>query len=304
MKPAPNVECVLDAKTELGEVPVWCPIEQALYWIDSEKPGLHRFDSASGEDRSWPLPEHIGSFALREQGGVVAAMNSGFHFIGLETGAVEKITDPESHISQNGLNDGKCDRRGRFWTGTAHIDYANPPAEPGAALYRLDADLTCHKMDDGFYEANTLAWSMDDKIMYFSDSNAGEMYAYDFDIETGAIANRRLFARTAVADIPLPEGTPAADGSTIDAEGFLWSCFWDGWKVVRYAPDGTVNRIVMLPVQRPTSAMFGGDDLSTLYITSARTGLDANDLAKQPLAGGLFALDPGVKGVPEPRFAG
>lgn len=299
-----QAECVLDAKAALGEVPVWCTIDQELYWIDSEAPALHRFDPASGDTHSWPLPEHIGCFALRENGGVVAAMNSGFHFINLESGAVEKITDPEAHLPQNGFNDGKCDRRGRFWAGTASIDYANPPSEPEAALYRLDPDLTCHKMDDGFFEANTLAWSMDDRTMYFGDSNAGKLFAYDFDIETGAIANRRLFARTAVADIPLPEGTPAADGSTIDGEGFLWSCFWDGWKVVRYAPDGTVDRIVILPVQRPTSAMFGGPDLDILYITSARSGLDADDLAKQPLAGGLFALNAGVKGVPEPRFAG
>lgn len=300
MKP----ECVLDATAELGEVPVWCPVERAFYWIDAEEPSLHRFDPASGEDRVWSLPEHIGSFALPEQGGVVAAMKSGFYFIDLETGAVEKITDPEAHIPQNAFNDGKCDRRGRFWAGTANADYTNPPTEPGGALYCLDADLTCHKMDDGFYEANSLPWSMDDSIMYFGDSNAGKMYAYDFDIEIGAISNRCLFTYTAVADIPLPEGISKADGSTINAEGFLWSCFWDDWKVVRYAPDGTVGRIVMLPVQRPTSAMFGGDDQSTLYITSARTGLDARDLAKQPLASGLFALDPGVKSVPEPRCAG
>ena len=299
-----QAECVLDAKAMLGECPVWCPIDQVLYWVDTEEPGLHRFDPASGEDRAWPLPEHIGSFALREQGGVVAAMNSGFCFIDLETGAVEKITDPEAHLPQNGFNDGKCDRRGRFWAGTACVDYTNPPSSPTGALYRLDPDLTCHKMDDGIYESNTLAWSIDDGTMYFGDSNAGVIYAYDFDIDSGAIANRRRFARTAIADIPLPVGTPAADGSTIDGEGFLWSCFWDGWKVVRYAPDGAVDRIVMLPVQRPTSAMFGGPGLDTLYITTARSGLDADDLAKQPLAGGLFALDAGVVGVPEPRFAG
>lgn len=297
------VECVLEARATLGECPVWCPREAALYWIDTEGTALHCFDPATGDDRAWPLPEHIGSLALRERGGVVAAMASGFHFIDLETGAVEKLIDPEADIAENMFNDGKCDRRGRFWAGSACKDYTNPPPGPTGALYRLDPDLTCHKMDDGIYESNTLAWSPDNRIMYFGDSTSGVIYAYDFDIEAGSIANRRVFARTADVAPPLPAGA-AADGSTIDAEGFLWSCFWDGWRVVRYAPDGAIDRVVEMPVQRPTSAMFGGADLGTLYITSARTGLSDGDLAEQPLAGGLFAYDAGVKGMPEPRFAG
>ncbi len=299
-----TVECVLEAAATLGECPVWCPREKALYWIDTEEVGLHRFDPATGEDRTWPLAEHIGSFALREQGGVVAAMDSGFRFIDLESGAVESITDPEADIPGNTFNDGKCDRRGRFWAGTACVDYINPPPGPTGALYRLDPDLTCHRMDDGVYESNTLAWSMDDRIMYFGDSTAGLIWAYDFDLAAGTVANRRVFAKTAECGPPVPPGTPSADGSTIDAEGFLWSCFWDGWKVVRYAPDGTVDRVVEVPVQRPTSAMFGGDDLDVLYVTSVRAGLGEADLTAQPLAGGLFAIDAGVKGVPEPRFAG
>jgi sugar lactone lactonase YvrE len=164
-------------------------------------------------------------------------------------------------------------------------------------LSRLDPDLSLHAMETGIGTSNSIAWSPDDRTFYYSDTAARVIWAYDFDLDAGTIANRRV-----LTDMDGQPGGP--DGSTVDAEGFLWNAQWGGWRLVRYAPDGRVDRVVPMPVAQPTSCMFGGEDLATLYVTSARTGLSDADLARQPQAGGLFALDVGVRGLPEPRFAG
>jgi L-arabinonolactonase len=283
----------VDAKNKLGEVPVWDVAEQALYWIDIERAKLFRLDHGSGAVRDWSLPERIGSFALRRQGGLVCAMESGFAYFDPATSAIEWIARPEAMIRRNRFNDGKCDRAGRFWAGTMD----DMLKEHTGSLYRLDPDGRIHRMDGAIGISNSLAWSPDDRTFYFADTMDGEIRAYDFDPTRGDISNRRVFAST--ADQP---GSP--DGSTIDADGYLWNAQWDGWRLVRYAPDGRVDRIVDLPVQKPTSCMFGGPDLRTLYVTSAIWDLDAEALAAQPWAGGVLALDVGVAGLPEPRFAG
>jgi sugar lactone lactonase YvrE len=284
---------VVDAKNKLGEVPVWCPIEQALYWVDIEGKLLQRLTPATGLVRRWKMPERIGSFALRERGGLVCAFASGFAFFDLETEAVEWIARPEAETPRNRFNDGKCDRAGRFWAGTMD----DRLADHTGALYRLDPDKSVHRMALGVGISNSLAWSPDDRFFYFADTLDRAIYVYDFDAVTGTIANRRM-----LADHEDQPGNP--DGSTIDAEGFLWNAQWDGWRLVRFAPDGRVDRVVPLPVQKPTSCMFGGPDLSTLYVTSAVWDLEGEALARQPWAGGLLALDVGVRGLQEPRFAG
>jgi L-arabinonolactonase len=277
----------------LGEVPVWDVTEQALYWVDIEGKLLQRLHEPSGEVRVWHLPERIGSFALREKGGLVCAFASGFAFFDPETEAIDWIARPEADIPTNRFNDGKCDRHGRFWAGTMDDGLA---AHSGS-LYRLDPDLTVHKMDSGVGIANALSWSPDDRTFYFADTLDREIRAYDYDAALGRIRNKRLFAHT--RDDP---GVP--DGSTIDAEGFMWNAQWDGWRLTRYAPDGRVDRIVRLPVQKPTSCIFGGPDLRTLFVTSAIWDHSAKDLTTQPWAGSLLALDVGVAGLPETRFAG
>ncbi len=284
---------VVDAKNKLGEVPVWCPIQQALYWVDIEGKLLQRLTPATGLVRRWTMPERIGSFALRAGGGLVCAFASGFAFFDLETEAVEWIARPEAATPRNRFNDGKCDRAGRFWAGTMD----DRLSEHTGALYRLDPDRSVHRMAEGVGISNSLAWSPDDRLFYFADTMDRAIYAYDYDAATGAIANRRV-----LADHKDQPGNP--DGSTIDAEGFLWNAQWDGWRLVRFAPDGRVDRVVPLPVQKPTSCMFGGPDLATLYVTSAIWDLEGEALARQPWAGGLLALDVGVRGLPEPRFAG
>ena len=288
----PVVTRAVACRNKLGEVPVWDVGEQALYWVDIERRLLQRFDPATGATRVWELPERIGSYALRERGGFVVAFESGFAFMD-EAGAIEWIAKPEAHIPRNRFNDGKCDRNGRFWAGTMD----DRLSEHTGALYRLDPDLSVTQMATGIGISNSLAWSPDNRTFYFADTMDRAIRAYDYDHPSGAISNRR--------DLTVMEGRPGnPDGSTIDADGFLWNAEWDGWAVVRYAPDGRVDRVVNLPVQKPTSCMFGGPDLATLFVTTAIWDLTARDLERQPWAGSLLAVDVGIAGLPEPRFAG
>lgn len=277
----------------LGEGPVWDAAEQALYWADIANRRVRRLDHGSGRVEEWTFPERICSFALREKGGLVCALESGFCFFDPPSGHIDWIARPEADIPGNRFNDGKCDRQGRFWAGTMNESGSGH----AGALYRLDPDLSVTRMESGIGISNTLAWSPDETIFYFADTMDGAIYAYDYDPDRGAIANRRLFASTQA-------GPGAPDGSTIDAEGFLWNAQWDGWRLVRYAPDGSVDRVVDLPVQRPTSCMFGGPDLRTLFVTTAIWDLQGAELERQPWAGSLLALDVDVPGLPEHRFEG
>jgi L-arabinonolactonase len=285
--------CVLDARARLGEGPVWDARERVLYWVDIRAPALHRFDPATGATHTWPMPEAIGAAALREAGGALVALRSGLHRLDLETGALDLLCAPEPDRPDNRLNDGRCDRRGRFWVGSMN----DRSRVPTGALYRADVDGRCHRMLGGITVPNSLAWSPDGAVMYFADTPTRTIWAFDFDPEAGVPSRRRVFAT-------VPDGAGYPDGATVDADGFLWSAHWDGWQVTRYAPDGRPDRIVSLPVQRPTSCAFGGEGLDVLYVTSAATGLTPAELARGPLAGGLFALETGVRGLPEPRFGG
>ena len=289
-----EVTCPIAHKSILGESPVWNAAERALYWVDILGPSIQRYDPASGEARVWDMAEEIGSMAFRAGGGVVAALRSGFHFVDLESGAAERVADPEPDKPDNRFNDGKCDRAGRYWCGTMAMDMS---AGVGA-LYRLDADLSCHKMVDGITVPNGLAWSPDDRVMYFADTRAQTVWAYDFDIATGAIANRRVFIST--------EGVAARiDGATVDRDGNYWCAHIDDWSIACYDPNGALARTVRLPVQHPTMCAFGDNNLDVLYVTSLTTRLKPGEEKDQPLAGALFAIHGlGAVGLPEPCFAG
>jgi L-arabinonolactonase len=291
-----QVDCVLDAKAQLGEAAVWCGREQALWWVDIEEPALHRFDPATGADRSWPMPSRIGCFALRERGGMVVALEDGFHFLDPETGALEAIVDPEPDKPGNRFNDGTTDPVGRFVAGTMPLG----PREPVAALYRLWPDRRCEKLFDGLTVTNGCAFSPDGRTFYFADSESSvrTIWACDHDPDSGAVTNRRVFVDThGLAGRP--------DGGTVDAEGCYWMAGVGGWQLVRFTPDGKVDRIVDLPVERPTKIAFGGKDLDVLYVTSIGKGPTPGTETRQPQAGGIFAVRvPGVRGLPQPRFAG
>ncbi len=288
-----RVSCVVDAKNRLGEVPVWDVREQALYWVDIEGCLLQRYRPATGEVERWTMPERIACFALRETGGLIVAFASGIAFYDLDSGAIDWIARPEAHLAGNRFNEGKCDRRGRFWAGTMDDSLA---AHSGA-LYRVDPDRTVTRVLDGIGISNSIVWSPDDTTFYFADTLDGAIDRFDYDAESGAISNRRRLVDLSGTGI-------GPDGSTVDVEGCLWNAQWNGWRVARYAPDGRLLATIELPVQKPTSCMFGGPDLSTLYVTSAIYDLTGEEHARQPLAGGLFAIDVGVRGLPETRFAG
>jgi sugar lactone lactonase YvrE len=285
------IVCAAHTEDVLGEVPIWSARERALYWIDAFRPALRRFVPATGGITSWTPPVKLGSFALRAAGGVLLATRAGLGLYDLETGSFELVHDPEADQPTNWLNDGRCDRRGRFWVGSMD----KMIEAPRARLHRFDPDRACHVMADGIWLTNTVAFSPDDRVLYVGDSHVKTIFRYDFDLAAGTIANRRPFAT-------VDRGIP--DGSCVDADGCLWNAQFDAGQVVRYTPDGRVDRTIALPVTRPTSCTFGGDDLATLYVTTARFRLSDAEQAAQPHAGGLLALDVGVRGLPEALFAG
>ena len=291
-----EIDIVLDVKTLLGEGPLWDVDQQRLYWVDSHGQRVFRATVDGGELRSWLVPAPIGSMALTRDGeGAVMALADGVHLLDFATGETSLVVDPESDLPLNRLNDGKVDRRGRYLFGSMDT---SEDARSGR-LYRLDPDYSLTVLDDKLICSNGPCWSPDDSTFYFSDTWSGEIWAYDYDIEAGAVSNRRSFATI--------DRSPVGgfDGSTVDAEGGLWNALVYDGKIVRYAPDGTVDRVVDMPVKKVTSAMFGGPDLDILYVTSmARPPLPR--FPDDPIAAGsLFAITGlGVTGVPEPRFGG
>jgi sugar lactone lactonase YvrE len=287
-----EVACFARTEDVLGEVPLWHQSEQALYWIDAFKPAIHRFEPASGKVQSCTPPDKLGSFALRASGGFLLAGRTGLSFFDSQSGAFERIVDPEAGGTENILNDGRCDRRGRFWVGSM----TKTMNRASGRLYRFE-NRRAETADEGIWVSNGIAFSADDKHMYFADSHVKTIFLYDFDLDAGRIGNRRVFV--SMGDRP---GVP--DGSAMDADGCLWNAVFDGGCVIRYAPDGRIDRVVPVPVTRPTSCTFGGSDLRTLYVTTARFRLKPHELAAQPEAGSLFALDAGVAGMPDPLFAG
>lgn len=293
-----KLRCVQAANAILGEGPSWDAAQGVLYWVDCSRPAIFRFDPNTGQTGHWPLPKRVGCVSPTQsgpaqRGRLVFADADGFAFLTLETGEITRISDPERHIPRNQFNDGKVDRAGRLWAGTMQDDCL----EPTGSLYRLDLDLSIHRLDTEFTCSNGVGWSPDNRTMYFTDSMVRIIWAYKFDLRTGDLGARRIFARLKDHD-----GVP--DGLTVDSEGFVWSAIWNGWRLIRYAPDGTIDREIPMPVQRPSSCMFGGPDLKTLFITSACVELDSPSLHKGPLAGALFALDTDVPGLPETPFGG
>ena len=289
-----KVACVADTKCILGEGPVWDERGQLLYWVDIKVPAVWQLDPRSGKTQSWPMPHRIGAVALREKSGLVAAMKPGLAFVDLETTNVEIIACPEANVPTNRFNDGACDSKGRFWAGTMDDDEKSPTGH----LYRLDADRNVTRFDAGFVITNGIRWSNDGSRMYFVDSAARTIWAYAFDPVNGIPGTRRVFAQLTEAD-----GWP--DGLCVDAEDHVWGAHWGAGRITRYSPDGRKDRTIEIPAPNVTCCSFGGPDLDTLYVTSARIGLDDKATARAPLAGGVFAVTGlGVRGKPSPRFAG
>jgi sugar lactone lactonase YvrE len=296
VEPTPtDVTEVLRASAQIGEGPVWDARAQRLYWVDIAGQQLHVFNPSDGTNKTYACPDIVTSASPRAAGGVLLTLRRSFALFDEATGRFETIADVEADMPGNRFNDGKTDRRGRHWAGTmGDVDWNHPIGN----LYRFGSDRRPVRVAEKIRCSNGIAWSPDDRTMYFCESFAYVIHAYDFDADTGHLENGRRFATVD------PDSGSFPDGITVDADGFLWCAQPVFGRIVRYDPGGRIERIIELPVSRGTSLMFGGPDLSTLYITTMRTTLDAQQLAEEPLAGSLLAITPGVRGLAETPFAG
>jgi L-arabinonolactonase len=278
----------------LGEAPVWDPVAGEIWWVDCDQKKIFcRKPALDAEARAFTLPHYPGSYAFRQKGGMIMAYRNKLALIDLDTGDERAFEATGADFAVERFNDGACDRAGRFWAGTMH----RTRSEPVCSLFRIDPDLSVHRMVGNLIVSNGISFSPDDKTMYHHDSRAGLVFAYDFDIDKGEIGNQRVFI-----DFAGRPGRP--DGCTVDAEGNLWIAEIGAGRVVQFDRKGRQMATIEMPVSRPSSVMFGGHDLSTLFITTMREGLAEEERARQPQAGCLFYVDVEVPGLPEPRFAG
>ena len=278
-------------RDQLGESPLWDERAQCLWWVDIRQPAIRRLDAGTGDVRSWPMPALVGCIALVDDGRLLVALPQQIALLDAAGGgSLQPWVEPPPMPADHRFNDGRCDRQGRFWVGSMN----NITRAPEGVLYCLEG-RTLRAVRAGVCIPNSLAFSPDGYTMYFADSLRYELYRYTYDGATGTPGPERVIATTK------PPGFP--DGSTVDAEGFLWNAEFNAARLVRYAPDGRVDRIVDMPVLRPTCCAFGGPDLDLLYVTTASQHLSPDELQAQPLAGALLALDVGVRGLPESRFA-
>lgn len=289
-----HAEHVLPIQDIVGETPIWIPQEQALYWIDLGDPKIHRYDPTTGETREWKLDVPITALARRGKGQWILATKTGLYFWDQQENKTEFIVDPEADNPDVRFNDGVIDPKGRFLIGTLNDQNFNAP---DGSLYRLDPDLSIHKLDTGYAVANGIGFSPDGSTVYVTDMFNSRILAYDYNVEAGTVSRRRSFAH-----VPDVAGWP--DGLIVDQDGFVWSAHWNGWRVTRYDPDGKIEREVKLPVANVTCMAFGGRDLSILYITTAWFMLSDEERAAQTQAGDLFRTETDVRGRLEPEFSG
>ncbi|MCE7029762.1 SMP-30/gluconolactonase/LRE family protein [Jiella avicenniae] len=284
---------VLDAKCALGECPVWSGPERALYFVDIKGMKLHRFEPETGRHTTIGLSEEIGCFAIRKDGGFVAGLRSGVWHLGPNGERRAMLAPNPEPNATNRINDGRTDPRGRFFLGT--IDEMK--AGGTAGLYRFDR-CGLAQIESGLWTSNGLAFAPDGRTMYHSDTSARTIYAYDYDVASGEATGRRIFAK--VTNVGDDKGRP--DGAAVDAEGCYWSALYEGGRVRRYSPKGELLGEYPVPAMCTTMVAFGGKDLETLYVTSARDGRPAEELERLPHSGGVFAMQTDVPGLPEPQF--
>lgn len=276
----------------VGESPVWDEADGRFYWVDvRETPAIHWLEGAGGAQHRVALTEDIGSLVLATGGRLVLALRSGFAFFDPDTRAIEPIVDPEPDQPGSRLNDAKCDPAGRVWCGSMNPESARAEGR----IYSLDPDGSCSHHPGSFLTPNGPVFSADGRLLYLADTRKSLIYVHDFDAGTGRMGPRRVFM-----DLGALPGGP--DGATLDAEGYLWSAQWDGGCLLRLDPDGRIDRIITVPVSKPTSCCFGGPDYRQFFVTTATRGLSADRRGAEPHAGRVLVLDVGVAGTPPARF--
>jgi sugar lactone lactonase YvrE len=290
---ASEFTCVLDARASLGECPVWSREEQVLYWVDINEPALHRFDPQSGRDDAMSMPSSIGSFALRSRGGFVVALREGIFLADREGRIERKVADAPYDPHHHRFNDGRCDARGRFFVGSMNEQRDGA----SAALYRLDPDYSLHRVYGEITISNGLAFAPDTRTLYHADTPAHVVRAFDYDLASAKMGSPRVFAQWRGE-------TDRPDGAATDSAGHYWVAFYRGGKLMELSPRGELVAEHPIAAMCPTMPAFGGPDLCTLYVTSARQQRDDAELARLPQSGGLFARRVAIPGLPEPTFAG
>ncbi len=282
---------IISARARLGEGPCWHPTTHRLYWVDIYNHRVHEFDPQTGRDRYFEVGDVVNCLAPAGEDRLIIGLRHSLAFLHLTDGQTTPILtiDAEAKQRQNRINDGKCDSMGRFWFGSMH------PTEPFASLYRYDPDGALHQMETGLTIVNGPGWSPDGTTFYLTDSPRQMIYAYDFDRESGRIGDRRIHIDLTGADF-------FPDGAAIDRDGCIWSAMWNGWCVIQFDPDGKEIQRIPVPVSNPTSCTFGGEDLSTLYITSAAVGLSQAEIETSFHAGDVFALRTDTVGLPAHSF--
>ena len=290
-----ELEHFLSVQNKLGESPIWEPNENALYWVDWGGGPLYRYELTTGHCDSFPVSMPITALARRATGGLIAVAQAGIFGWNPRTNEFTSIVgQPIPEKPSLCYNDCVVDRQGRLLVGA--VDNQDPWS-PLGSLWRLDADATLHQLDDHLTTPNGLGVSPDGKTLYVTNMRNHEILSYDYDTMTGAVSRRHVFAKVWV-----DEGLP--DGLIVDAEGFVWSAHWDGWMLTRYDPTGKIERQIRFPVNHVICFAFGGQDLNELFVTTAWWGFSDQDRKRLPLAGDLFRIKPGVKGLVEPAFAG
>jgi sugar lactone lactonase YvrE len=288
-----DVEVAVDFRADLGEGPIWDSRIGSVVWVDIPNGKVLILDPRGDSLQELDIGQPVGAVAPRLAGGYVLAVRDGFATLDPATGTVDLVAPVDSDAPETRMNDGICDRNGRFWAGTMAEDES-----PGAgALYRLDPDGSATKIFGDVTISNGIDWSPDGTLMYYIDTATQGVDAFDFDAEAGTVSGRRQL-------IAVEPEAGAPDGLTVDAEGFLWVALWGGGAVRRYAPDGALDAAIRLPATLITSLAFGGDDLEALYVSSAAAYLSPHEQAEQPHSGKLFRLNPGVRGRPANGFRG
>jgi len=285
-----NVELALAVNANLGECPRWDEKAGLLYWVDINAFELHRFDPVTGEDEFLKFDEEIGCFSLRPGKGFVLAMRSGFYFLDGWSTELRPIVDPEAGLDKNRFNDGRCDAQGRFIAGS----YYPPKDHDGANLWSLGTDLSVTQLVEGLLTSNGAAFSPDNKIFYLADTPKHVIYQYDYDLHSGSINNGRVFHQ-----FPHGEGRP--DGAAVDAEGYYWTALYEGARIARLNPAGEIVEEIQVPAKCPTMVAFGGENLTTLFITTVGNRSE-DELQAFPNSGAIFKVKVDVPGLVEYRF--
>jgi len=289
-----DLEHYLSIQNEMGETPIWVPEEKLLYWVDIGSHMIFRIDVKTNEYESFKPDMPVRGLCRKSSGDWLVVTDAGLAFWDPSSNTCEFIIDPYENQPDLQFNDGAIDRQGRLVVGSYN---SNQLDAPDGSLYRLDADLTLHRLDKNLVLSNGIALSPDGKTLYVSEMFAHKITAYDYEIETGTAGNRRVF-------VAIPEDAGKPDGLTVDSHGFVWAAHWGGWRVTRYDPAGKLEREIRVPTELVTCIGFGGQNLDELYITTAWYNLSDQQRKDQPLAGDLFRIQTDITGIVEPAFDG